>query len=141
MTVTRARRARFDELLQLLYADEVKYLIGPEETELANAVVPDIKALSVLNLLPGYAAPSIEHPGGRGAWVRLAPSTTALACAMGKQVIRTRARTVNVLTTNDDYNSSLATDFTSLVGSLGGVGLPASRRRSESPPTPGRYAR
>jgi neutral amino acid transport system substrate-binding protein len=114
----------FDALLQLLYADEVKYLIGPEETELANAIVPDVKALNVLDLLPGYAAPSIEHTGARGAWLRLAPSTTALACAMGKQVIRTRARTVNVLTTNDDYNSSLASDFISLVGSLGGVGLP-----------------
>ncbi len=96
----------FDELLQLLYADSVQYLIGPEETALATAIVPDIKALDILNILPGYAAPAIEYPGGRGAWVRLAPSTTAFSCAMGEQVVRAGANTVNVLSTTDDYNAS-----------------------------------
>jgi neutral amino acid transport system substrate-binding protein len=113
-----------DQLLQLLYADKVKYLIGPEETDLANAIVPDIKALNVLDILPGYAAPAIEHPGARGAWMRLAPSTDALSCAMAKQVVLEGAHTVSALTTVDDYNSSLASDFISQVGSLGGVSLP-----------------
>jgi branched-chain amino acid transport system substrate-binding protein len=109
-----------DQLLQLLYTDGVTYLIGPEETELAQEVVPDIKALNVLELLPGYAAPSIEHSGSRGAWIRLAPSTEAFACAMGKQVVRNGAATVNALVTADDYSPSLASDFTSRFGSLGG---------------------
>jgi branched-chain amino acid transport system substrate-binding protein len=113
-----------EQLLQLLYADRVKYLIGPEETDLANAIVPDIKALNVLDILPGYAAPAIEHPGARGAWMRLAPSTDALSCAMAKQVVLEGAHTVNVLTTTDDYNSSLASDFISQFGSQGGIPLP-----------------
>ncbi|HYQ17807.1 MAG TPA: ABC transporter substrate-binding protein, partial [Polyangiaceae bacterium] len=92
-----------DQLLQLLYTDKVSYLIGPEETELAQEVVPDIKGKNVLEILPGYAAPSIEHPGKRGAWLRLAPSTEAFACAMGKQTIRDGAKTVNALVTTDDY--------------------------------------
>jgi neutral amino acid transport system substrate-binding protein len=115
----------FEQLLQLLYADGVQYLIGPEETYLANVIVPDIKGLDILNILPGYAAPSIEQPGGRGAWVRLAPSTTAFSCAMGEQVVNAGADTANVLATNDDYNASLASDFISLVGTVGGVGLPS----------------
>jgi ABC-type branched-subunit amino acid transport system substrate-binding protein len=114
----------FNQALQLLYGDEVKYLIGPDETDLANLIVPDIKALDLLDILPGYAAPSIEFTGGRGAWVRLAPSTTAFACAMGQQVVNDGASTVNALSTSDDYNSSLTSDFISLVGSLGGEPLP-----------------
>src|SRR6478609_600402 len=77
-----------DQLLQLLYTDKVKYLIGPEETELATDIVPDVKGLDVLEILPGFAAPSIERPGNHGGWIRLAPTTNSLGCAMGKQVVR-----------------------------------------------------
>lgn len=115
----------FQELLELLYNDGVAYLIGPEETELAKAVVPDIKGLNVLQLLPGYASPSIEHTGARGAWIRLAPSTSAFACAMGKQAIREGATSVNALVTVDDYSPALASAFTSRFGSLGGKSLPS----------------
>ncbi len=114
-----------EQLLELLYNDQVSYLVGPEETELAQDIVPDIKGLNVLELLPGYAAPSIEHPGTRGAWMRLAPSTDAFACAMGKQAIRDGAKSVNALVTADDYSPALASDFTSRFGSLGGKTLPS----------------
>jgi neutral amino acid transport system substrate-binding protein len=114
-----------EQLLQLLYTDKVAYLIGPEETELAQEVVSDIKGLNVLEILPGYAAPSIEHPGTRGGWVRLAPSTEAFACAMGKQAIRAGAKSVNALVTADDYSPTLASDFTSRFTSLGGKSLPS----------------
>jgi neutral amino acid transport system substrate-binding protein len=114
-----------EQLLQLLYTDHVAYLIGPEETELAKEVVPDIKGLNVLELLPGYAAPSVEHAGSKGAWIRLAPSTEAFACAMGKQAIRDGATSVNALVTSDDYSPTLASDFTSRFGSLGGKSLPS----------------
>jgi len=114
-----------EQLLQLLYTDKVAYLIGPEETKLAQEVVPDVKALNVLELLPGYAAPSIEHAGTRGAWIRLAPSTEAFACAMGKQVVRSAATTINALVAADDYSPALASDFTSRFGSLGGKSLPS----------------
>jgi hypothetical protein len=115
----------FDELLQLLYNDQVEYLIGPEETELANAIVPDVKGLDVLNVLPGYASPSIEQTGSQGAWVRLAPSTSALGCGMAKHVFGSGAASVNVLATLDDYNTTLATDFISQFGTLRGQSLPS----------------
>jgi neutral amino acid transport system substrate-binding protein len=115
----------FDELLQLLYNDQVDYLIGPEETELANAIVPDVKGLDVLNILPGYAAPAIEQTSTKGSWVRLAPSTNALGCAMAKHVFTDGAASVNTLTTLDDYNTSLASDFISQFGALRGKSLPS----------------
>src|SRR4051812_17239909 len=64
-----------DGLLGLLYTDQVRYLIGPEEGDLANEIVSDIKALDVLNVLPGYTAPSVRRStSSGGAWMRLAPS-------------------------------------------------------------------
>ena len=114
-----------DQLLQLLYTDQVKYLIGPEETELATNIVPDVKGLDVLEILPGFAAPSIEHPGSRGGWIRLAPTTNSLGCAMGKQVVRDGAVKVNALVSADDYNSSLASDFLGHVTAVGGTPLPS----------------
>jgi neutral amino acid transport system substrate-binding protein len=115
----------FDQLLQLLYTDQVAYLIGPEETDLANAIVPDVKGLNILNILPGYEAPSVEHPGSAGGWIRLAPTTNALACAMGKQVVRDGGVTVNALVADDDYNSSLASDFLGHITAVGGRPLPS----------------
>jgi ABC-type branched-subunit amino acid transport system substrate-binding protein len=115
----------FEQLLQLLYTDGVDYLIGPEETELASAIVPDVKGLNVLNILPGYTAPSIEQTGSQGGWIRLAPSTGALGCGMAAHVVRDGVKTVNALTTVDDFNTSLATDFTSQFGTLKGESLPS----------------
>ncbi len=114
-----------NQLLQLLYTDQVKYLIGPEETELANDIVPDVKGLNILNILPGYEAPSIEHPGSTGGWIRLAPTTNALGCAMGKQAVRDGAVKVNALVADDDYNSSLASDFLGHITAVGGRPLPS----------------
>jgi neutral amino acid transport system substrate-binding protein len=115
----------FNQLLQLLYTDQVQYLIGPEETDLANAIVPDVKGLNILDILPGYEAPSIEHPGNAGGWIRLAPTTNALGCAMGKQVVRDGAVSVNALVADDDYNGSLASDFLGHVTAVGGRPLPS----------------
>ena len=114
-----------DELLQLLYNDEVAYLIGPEENELANEIVPDVKGLDVLNILPGYAAPPIEQTGSRGAWLRLAPSPGEVGCAMAKQAVRDGVQTTNALITLDDYNLTLATDFSSRFQTLRGESLPS----------------
>jgi hypothetical protein len=114
-----------DQLLQLLYTDQVKYLIGPEETELATEIVPDVKGLDILEILPGFAAPSIEHPGNRGGWIRLAPTTNSLGCAMGKQVVRDGGVKVNALVAADDYDSSLASDFLGHITAVGGTPLPS----------------
>jgi neutral amino acid transport system substrate-binding protein len=114
-----------EQLLQLLYADQVKYLIGPEETELATQIVPDVKGLDILEILPGFAAPSIERPGTHGGWIRLAPTTNSLGCAMGKQVVRDGGVKVNALVAADDYDSSLASDFLGHITAVGGTPLPS----------------
>ena len=122
---TSGSRRGLDELLQLLYNDEVAYLIGPEENELANEIVPDVKGLDVLNILPGYAAPPIEQTGSRGAWLRLAPSPGEVGCAMAKHAVRDGVKTTNALITLDDYNLTLATDFSSRFQTLRGESLPS----------------
>lgn len=114
-----------DEALQLLYNDKVQYLIGPEETQLANELVPDIKGLNVLNLLPGFAAPSSEQTGMRGGWVRLAPTMAQLGCGMARHIFAEGARSLNTLATLDDFNTSLATDVTSNFSAMKGQSLPS----------------
>jgi len=114
-----------DELLQLLYTDKVQYLIGPEENELANAIVPDVKGLDILNILPGYAAPPIEHISAKGAWVRLAPAPAALACGMAQHAIRNGVGSANIIVSQDDFNGTLATDFSGQFDRLGGDMLPS----------------
>ena len=114
-----------EELLQLLYNDKVKYLIGPEENELANAIVPDVKGKDVLNILPGYAAPPIQQTGSRGAWLRLAPSPGEVGCAMANHAILDGVDTANAVITLDDYNLTLATDFSSQFQKLRGESLPS----------------
>src|SRR5690606_31613955 len=76
-----------DGLLELLYEEHVKYLIGPEENELADEIVPDIKGLDVFNLLPGYASPKIERVGRKAAWLRLSPSHLGWGCGIAELAV------------------------------------------------------
>jgi hypothetical protein len=122
----------FNDLLELLYSEGVKYLIGPEETELATQILPDIKGLDVFNLLPGYAAPTIERVSTSGAWLRLAPSSRAIGCAMAKQQIQSGTRTANAIVSPDDFNSSLAAAFNGQFGNQGGILLPSITVRPDA---------
>jgi neutral amino acid transport system substrate-binding protein len=100
-----------NDLLDLLYNENVAFLIGPEESNLANAIVEDVRSLDVLNILPGDAAPSSSRSSTTGAWLRLAPTPFAVACGLGAHAIAEGARTANTLYSLEDYNTSLATDF------------------------------
>lgn len=121
----------FNALLELLYLEEVAYLIGPEENELATRVLPDIKGLDVFNILPGYAAPAIERVVSRGGWLRLAPSAAAIGCGMAKQQFEAGVRSANAVITTDDYNSSLAAEFSTQFVRVGGEVLPFVSVRSD----------
>jgi len=101
-----------NDLLSLIYNDGVQYLIGPDENELANDIVSDIKSLNILNILPGYAAPSTARVSSSGAWMRLAPSPGAVGCALAGHAVEDGAAQVNTLASPEDYNASLATYFT-----------------------------
>ncbi len=111
-------------LLDLLYEDQVAYLVGPEEDHLALEVVRDIKDLDVVHLLPGYASPAITDSGGRGAWVRLATSPRALGCGLATAAFEDGARTARIIATRDDFHLELATLFGSTFVNLGGRTLP-----------------
>ena len=111
-------------ILNLLYDEQVQYLIGPEEDHLALEVVRDIKGLDVVQILPGYASPAITDSGRRGAWVRLATSPRALGCGLATTAFRDGARTARVIATRDDFHLELATLFGSTFVNLGGRTLP-----------------
>ncbi|WP_437758859.1 ABC transporter substrate-binding protein [Sorangium sp. So ce1389] len=114
-----------DQLLALLYLDDVHYLIGPEENELARGISPDVKALDRFQMLPGYAAPAAERSETMGGWIRLAPSPLAVGCALAKYAIHENIDTVNTLAARDDYNASVSREFTSHFVALGGRVLPS----------------
>ena len=114
-----------NDLLELIYNDQVQYLIGPDESELANNIVPDIKALDILNILPGYAAPSTNRVSTTGAWLRLAPLPDATGCALAAHALDDGAQHVNTLASMEDYNATLATDFTSDFVYFSGTNTPS----------------
>jgi len=100
-----------NELLNLIYNDKVQYLVGPEETDLANAIVSDIKSLNITNILPGYAAPSVQRASATGAWYRLAPAAFDIGCAFAKHATDDGVVSANALSMTDDYNATLASSF------------------------------
>lgn len=112
------------ELLALLYEDEVRYLIGPEEDHLALEVVRDVKGLDVMHLLPGYSAPTITDSGDAGAWIRLTPSPRAMGCALATKAYEDGIRIVRTIATRDDYHLEFSTIFSSTFGRLGGRAMP-----------------
>lgn len=68
-------------LLSVLYEARARYLIGPEENSLANEIASDVRALDVLNILPGDSAPGVGRVSRTGAWMRLASGALPLGCS------------------------------------------------------------
>lgn len=103
-----------NDLISLLYDRQVSFLIGPEENDLAGEIVADVKALDVFNILPGYAAPAINRSSRTGAWLKLAPSTFAMGCALATHALDDGVATANTLSSLEDYNANLASAFGSI---------------------------
>ena len=116
-----------DDLRIMLYDDEVKYVIGPEEYDLASKIVQDIKALNVLNILPGFAVPGIRRSTQTGSWLRLAPDAYTTACAFSAHAVDVGDRSTNTLASNEDYNATLASAFSSQMGRYTGATVPSVR--------------
>jgi ABC-type branched-subunit amino acid transport system substrate-binding protein len=109
-------------LLELLYDQQIAYLVGPEENELADEVVPDIKALDVFNVLPGYASPSADRVGTRGgAWLRLPPSARAWGCGLAELAREDEVHSANAVVAQDDFNQGIASNFGSDFVRVGGA--------------------
>ncbi|WP_437591594.1 ABC transporter substrate-binding protein [Sorangium sp. So ce1000] len=119
-----------DQLLSLIYKDEVRYLVGPEENDLARTIAIEVKKEDILHMMPGYAAPSVARREDEGGWIRLAPSPFAIGCALAKYIAREGVRTANSLAARDDYNASVSTEFTTHFAALDGRILPSVRFRS-----------
>ena len=120
----------YEQAIELLVDERVRYLIGPEENGLAQKLIPEIKQHNVLNILPGIASPTIEHPDAKGAWIRLAPTPSAVGCAMAYQAIANGHNTAVTLVAPDDYQLLLSTSFNSHFAELGGEVLGAIRVNS-----------
>ncbi len=116
----------FNPLLELLHTEQVDYLVGPEENDLAREIAPEMRALDLFHMLPGYAAPSVARSDTRGGWMRLAPSPFAIGCALAKLAVRDGVTTVNSLAARDDYNASVSSRFMTIFVELGGKTLPST---------------
>ncbi|WP_438023965.1 ABC transporter substrate-binding protein [Sorangium sp. So ce233] len=115
----------FDELLKLLYTDQVHYLIGPEENGLARDIALDVKALDVFHMLPGYAAPAVARSEAMGGWMRLAPSSYDVGCTLARIAYDEGIDTVNSLAARDDYNTTVSSEFATHFAALGGRIFPS----------------
>ena len=115
----------FNQLLELLYTDQVAYLVGPEENNLALQTVSDIEALDVFNMLPGYASPSVARVEPTGAWMRLPPSAFTTGCAFAKRALHDGVRSGNALSSRDDYNASVSNEFTTDLIASGDTTVPS----------------
>ncbi|WP_437533845.1 ABC transporter substrate-binding protein [Sorangium sp. So ce726] len=114
-----------DQLLSLIYTDDVRYLVGPEENELARDIAIEVKKENLLHMLPSYAAPSIARREDDGGKVRLAPSPFGIGCALAKNLVSEGVRTANCLSARDDYNTAVSTEFTTHFAALQGRILPS----------------
>lgn len=112
-------------LLDLLYNEGVRYLVGPEENELADELVPDIKGLDVFNVLAGFASPTADRVASRGAWLRLPPSALAFGCGLSELARQNGVTTANALVAQDDFNQSVASEFVTEFVDAGGSSLPS----------------
>jgi neutral amino acid transport system substrate-binding protein len=113
-----------NDLYELLYTEQVRYLVGPDENEMALKIVGDIKSLGVLNILPGYAAPTIQRSTTQGAWLRLAPSAFAMGCGLAMHAFEEGVQTANTLSSPEDYNAAVASAFNSIFRKATGNSTP-----------------
>ncbi len=130
-----------DALLDLLYNEKVRYLVGPEENDLANEIVPDIKGLDVFNVLPGFASPYIERVGSRGAWLRLPPSPLAFGCGLSEMARENSVHTANSIVAQDDFNQAVFGEFLSYFQAVEGRTLPSITLRDSQQAYAGRVAK
>ncbi|WP_234022689.1 ABC transporter substrate-binding protein [Sorangium cellulosum] len=115
----------FYQLQELLYTDEVDYLVGPEENDLAGQIAQDVKLNDAFHMLPGYAAPAVARSETRGGRMRLAPSSIDVGCALARLARSEDIDTVNTLSARDDYNATVSSAFTTQFEYLGGRILPS----------------
>ncbi len=109
----------------LISDGEISALVGPEESELASAIVTDVKEADLLNVLPGFAAPVIQRATTSGGWLHLAPGVTHLGCALAGYASADHAENPTTLSSREDFNMSLASAFASKFRSLADVTVPA----------------
>lgn len=114
-----------DSVLELLYIDGVRYLVGPEENELAREILSDLKGLDVFEILPGYASPSVQREETRGRRLRLPPSPLAFGCGISELARQLGVASANTIAAQDDFNQSVASEFTTEFNGIDGQILPS----------------
>jgi ABC-type branched-subunit amino acid transport system substrate-binding protein len=106
--VTRDEFSNYDRGLasagSLLATPNLLGLIGPQDPTLVWLMAPQIAQLSMVQMLPGIAAPPLVGDTGQKLWFRLAPSARLLGCALGQRAYDDGARKVAIIVREDPYS-------------------------------------
>jgi ABC-type branched-subunit amino acid transport system substrate-binding protein len=132
---THSDLARGVAACRTLLDQNVAAIIAADSGELAEAILPLLRARSVLLLSPGIsvspAGAEMDLP-----WFRLAPSTKAMAEALARRLAGLGVLDVLVLETEDGYNRTFGLSFRERYQQLGGRStvrtLPDDRRSYSS---------
>jgi branched-chain amino acid transport system substrate-binding protein len=91
------------EAVDRLLAEDIQALIGPENFEIADRILPRLKERGVLFLSP-YLSDSIEYQSADNwPWFRLAPTATVLGEALAKRLLSDGHPSVAFVFTRDRY--------------------------------------
>jgi ABC-type branched-subunit amino acid transport system substrate-binding protein len=106
--VTRDEFSNYDRGLasagNLLATPDLLGLIGPQDPTLVWLMVPQIAQLSIVQMLPGIAAPPLVGDTAQKLWFRLAPSPRLLGCALGQRAYDDGSRKLAVIVGEDPYS-------------------------------------
>lgn len=119
---THSRVERALEGVQNLIDARVSVVIGPESSEIAEAIAPVLQENEIVFLSPLVGAANDRDFDCNHRWFRLAPSARALGEALAKRLSADGAKTTTILhaagTYNEAFESAVASRFTTLKGSV-----------------------
>jgi neutral amino acid transport system substrate-binding protein len=113
------------EETRALLLEDVSYLVGPEEDNLALDVRRDVKEADVMNILPSLTSPLISDSGSSGAWLSLVPNARVMGCALATRARADGIQVMRSVHSRDDYHSELSRSFNSAFKTFGGRAQPA----------------
>lgn len=119
---THSSVSRALEGVDSLIEQKVVIVIGPESSDIAEAIAPVLQERKVAFLSPLVGAANDKEFDCSHRWFRLAPSARSLGEALAKRMRADGTQTTTIVHAADSYNAALsaavASRFTTLKGSL-----------------------
>jgi neutral amino acid transport system substrate-binding protein len=121
-----------DAAHRLIDEEHVVAIIGPEEGDLASALLPLLPSDKVALVSGGINLPELSSSASGGYFFRVTPSNVALGSELARQMFANNVRTAAVLHASDGYGADfgqiVADQFTKLGGTVTAiVALPAGQ--------------